>query len=654
MYPVNFCARWAVLPLLAGISLTSFAQQPRSLETVVVTATRSPEDPKAVAAGIDIIDSTAIQAMGALSVYEAIRWLAGVSAKSSTTGGSDLNLDLRGFGEAAGSNLVILVDGVRQNEGDSSGSRLSWLTMDSVQRIEILRGNAAVLHGEGATGGVINVVTSQGLDSAGARVMLGLGSQNSRQARASVSGSNDAWHWQLSAAAFDADQYRENFDRRERSGVARLSWDSAGTLFTALLGLQASEGGLPGGLTPSEAQTRPEKSFKLQDRGQDDSRNLLLGLEFDLADWRVALDASRRLSDVSSDYVSDGYKAQVSTASSRQSVRSWRSYQAAGLNMRTLLGVDLERWGSERLSQSSWGNTQAAIRQQSRAVYARQELATPDHRWRGFAGVRRTLAERAASGAQGGRIDPNNTSWELGLVYQLPQQGELYGRLGTSFRLPNADEFSCYVGFGTCFADTVSPLHPQTSRDLEIGWRQSGASGSRAVRLYRSVLRNELGLDASQFNNINYDPTQRQGVEAELKFKINSATELGAVLNLRRATFAEGIYAGKTVPLVSARTLTLQWMQQLGDRRSLSWMTQIQSAQRIAGDLDNSCTQQIGGFGVSRFRYAHPLGDWHWAFTVDNVFDRRYHNYRTRCSPTVRSVYPQVGRTVLLTTQRNF
>jgi iron complex outermembrane receptor protein len=83
-------------------------------------------------------------------------------------------------------------------------------------------------------------------------------------------------------------------------------------------------------------------------------------------------------------------------------------------------------------------------------------------------------------------------------------------------------------------------------------------------------------------------------------------------------------------------------------------MTQIQSSQRIAGDLDNTCTDRLGGFGQSRVRYAHQLGDWQWALTVNNVLDRQYVNYRTRCDATKRSVYPEAGRTWLLTTQRQF
>ncbi len=648
-------ARSLVLGFALSFSFGVVWAQPATvLEEVVVTATRVPQSSGALAAGVTVIDAAAIRAMGATSVNEAIRWLAGVPGRTSTSGGSDQSLDLRGFGETAESNLVVLVDGVRQNEGDSGGTSLSWLPIESVQRIEILRGSAAVLYGDGATGGVINVLTGGSMAKPGAQAQLGLGSDSLRQAKAQLSGAAQDWRWQLSASALDGNSYRENFDRSERNGVARVSWDSEGLSLTARLGLASSRGGLPGGLTPAEARATPSKSFKLLDRGEQESANLLLDAQFNLADWRMAIDLSQRQSDTFSNYVSDGYLANVAITSARQSVRSWRDYSALGTDMRTQLGIDLETWDAERVNKADWGNSQVKVRQRSQAVYLRQEAAWPAQGWRGSAGVRRTLAERSVTGAQAGRIEPDNTSWELGVVRTIAKAGEAYGRLSTSFRLPNADEFSCYVGYGGCTNSSVSILKPQTSRDLELGWRQSDAQGLRAVRLYRSNVRQEIGLDASQFNNVNYDPTRRQGIESELKWKLGKASELGAVLNLRSARFVEGTYSGRTVPLVSAQTLTVTVRHQLDGQQTLSWATQMQSAQRIAGDLDNSCTDRIASYSVSRARYAYAEGAWEWALTVNNVFDKQYYNYRTRCDASKRSVYPEVGRSWLVTAQRAF
>ncbi len=647
-------ARWASLPLLLSFGSLSLAQEVPQAEPVVVTATRWPVDPKSVAAGVTVIDAEALRSVGAQTVYEAIRWLAGVPSRVNTGGGADQALDLRGFGETAGSNVVVLVDGVRQNEGDLSGSDLSWLDVGSVQRVEILRGSASVLHGEGATGGVINVVTTQGQDAPGARVGAGVGSNGTLFSRASLSGGQGPWFWQFGGSAYDSDQHRVNFHRHDRNGLVNLGWQDGATLLSARLGVQSSSSGLPGGLTPAEAQQTPSASFKPQDRGTQDAQNLLLSAEFDAADWRVALDLNRRVSDVFSDYVVDDYRSTVDIAASRQSVRGWRQYVLGGFSQRTLLGADAEQWDSSRLSDSAWGASATQVRQRSTAAYVRQEMGPSNQNWRLFGGLRRTLAERSASGTQAGRINPTNTSWEVGSLYQVQPEAEVYWRAASSFRLPNVDEFSCYVGFGSCTPSSVSLLLPQTSKDLEVGWRKKAGSGAHAVRVYQSKLHNEVGLDATQFNNINYDPTLRRGIEAETRWKVASGIEVGAVLGLRDAVFDEGQFEGNSVPLVSARTLTLQWQQDLGSTRTFTWLTQLQSSQRVAGDLNNTCADRIGGFGVTRWRYAQTAAGWDWALNLNNVFDRQYYNYRTRCNAALRSVYPEAGRTWLMTTQRKF
>ncbi len=647
-------ARRASLPLLLSLGSLSMAQEAPTADPVVVTATRLPQDPKSVAAGVTVIDAAALRSVGAQTVYEAIRWLAGVPSRVNTGGGSDQALDLRGFGETAGSNVVILVDGVRQNEGDLSGSDLSWLDVYSVQRVEILRGSASVLHGEGATGGVINVVTHQGADAPGVRVGAGVGSNGTLFSRASVAGGQGPWFWQLGGSAHDSDQHRVNFHRNERNGLLNLGWQEGTTLLSARLGVQSSSSGLPGGLTPAEAQQSPTASFKPQDRGTQDARNVLLSAEFDVSDWRVALDLNRRVSDVFSDYVVDDYRSTVDISASRQSVRAWRRYVQGGFSQRTLVGADAEQWDSTRVGETAWGNSLTHVRQRSTAAYVRQEAGPMNQSWHLFGGLRRTLAERSASGSQGGRIEPTNTSWELGSVHPIQPGAEVYWRAASSFRLPNVDEFSCYIGYAGCTSNTVSLLLPQTSKDLEVGWRKKTSVMSYATRAYQSKLRNEVGLDATQFNNINYDPTMRRGIEAEARWKVSPSSELGAVFGLREAIFDEGQFAGNQVPLVSGRTLTLHWQQDLGDTRKFTWVTQLQSSQWVAGDLNNTCADSIGGFGVTRWRYAQTAAGWDWALNLNNVFDRQYYNYRTRCNPTSRSVYPEAGRTWLMTTQRKF
>ena len=69
-------------------------------------------------------------------------------------------VDMRGFGATAGSNTLILINGRRLNDLDIAAVDLAAIPRDSIERVEITRGNSgAVLYGDGAVGGVINIVT---------------------------------------------------------------------------------------------------------------------------------------------------------------------------------------------------------------------------------------------------------------------------------------------------------------------------------------------------------------------------------------------------------------------------------------------------------------------------------------------------------------
>ena len=87
----------------------------------------------------------------------------------STSGGKNgagTSVDLRGFGATASSNTLVLLNGRRLNDIDLSGVDLSAIPRDSIERIEITRGNSgAVLYGDGAVGGVINIITKTGTGS---------------------------------------------------------------------------------------------------------------------------------------------------------------------------------------------------------------------------------------------------------------------------------------------------------------------------------------------------------------------------------------------------------------------------------------------------------------------------------------------------------
>ncbi|MFP2466817.1 TonB-dependent siderophore receptor [Pseudescherichia vulneris] len=141
-------------------------------ETMVVTAAQQ----NLQAPGVSTITADEIRKRPpARDVSEIIRTMPGVNLTGNSTSGQRGNnrqIDIRGMGPE---NTLILIDGkpvtsrnsVRlgwRGERDTRGDT-SWVPPEMIERIEVIRGPAAARYGNGAAGGVVNIITKKGSDA---------------------------------------------------------------------------------------------------------------------------------------------------------------------------------------------------------------------------------------------------------------------------------------------------------------------------------------------------------------------------------------------------------------------------------------------------------------------------------------------------------
>ena len=140
--------------------------------------------------------------------------------------GTQDTVDLRGFGAFAQSNVLILVNGRRYQDFDLQGFDFSSIPLNSIERIEITRGNSGtVLYGDGAIGGVINIVTKTTSASPFAgRVEGAVGSYGYQEGRFSASSTSGPWSASVFGNVATASGYRQNSELKQQNVIGNLNY----------------------------------------------------------------------------------------------------------------------------------------------------------------------------------------------------------------------------------------------------------------------------------------------------------------------------------------------------------------------------------------------------------------------------------------------
>lgn len=619
------CVSMAYLPYAS-------AAEEVQLNEVAVTANRFDENAATPRSNLRIISKQEIANSPAISIPDVLRMQAGVNVRSLYGNqGIDATVDMRGFGESATGNVLILLDGQRLNPVDGGSIQWASIPLQSLERIEVLTGGGTVLYGDRATGGVINLITNKSGKGA-ASLTATVGSYGYKAADGYVAGSNGDLYFNTFAHSADANGWRQNGDSNQwsLSGRAGLCTSDQDTFID--YAIYRSENGLPSSISSTAYRDRPRVARTPFDSQTKEGYRIRPGTNVKISD-SLEFAAEFAFSNMKTYFNNPSFSSTSDREADTYALTprfKW-AHGLAGLNSVSVLGYDYYRGKVNADYHGGYAN--GAAKQESNALYWHNDTTLSPHLSLNAGFRYQTTHQKADQDAYdpffmpaiAGNKTHYNDAYDLGLNYH-EEHWSVYAKTGSSFRVATTDELfgSDPITFQPLFFGNI--IKPQTARTFEVGTTFKQAEWDGRLALYRSNIHNEIGYDGNLGVNTNFDPTRHQGVEAELGWKPSATVQSKLSYTYTEATFTRGNYNGETIPLVPRNIARAQvnW-QSPGYGQYVAQINYV-GERRFSGDYTNTLNQ-MPSYTTVDLRANWDLKPVQLSLVAQNLTDKKYAPY---------------------------
>jgi len=624
--------------------LAQEAAAPTYLEEVVVTATRYEEEVSGVPSLVTVIAAEKIAESPAQTVPELLQ-AAGLHVNDITGNNRTFTVDLRGFGEGAALNTLVLVDGRRINQADLSGTDWNLIPLPQIERIEIIRGGrGAVLYGDNASDGVINIITKKGT----ARVTGGeitVGSYEGTRQSAFLRNGMRQGAYSISAAHFKAEGYRENSQTEGGDIGGNFEYHLGERAGVELSGsYHEDNAGLPGALRKSELAAGAARTDSLNPFDFADVQDYYLKTkgEFffspdDLA--KVDLSFRRRTFASFSSFSGGEFEADTSIETLAVSPQAIIKSQLGNAANSLTLGADFTHADEEIDNSSIFFGTASSnffeLDKKNAGCFIHDEISLLQ-RLSFSAGYRYDRAEFEYNTADNEAATKDEEAFNTGINYVFRPGSHVYVSFARSFRYPVLDEL-----FNFAQNRIVAGLEPQISDHLEGGVAlQLTSQLQGAINLFRLITEDEVFFDPIQYANKNMDgETQRKGVELSLAADFNFM-RAQAAYTYTRAKIEEGNFDGNHIPDVPEDQVSMGLLVPFGGGVTAA-LTGVYVCERpFASDFKNEFDDQKEYFLVNS-RLSYDLKPFELFLDLRNLLNEEYSAYGVLGSfPAEKAVYP--------------
>ena len=598
--------------VLCLFSLSSWANE---ADIVIEIDSRSPTpvnkaSPFSKVVTREDIAQSGYQSLGEVLAGSGILHISGASS-GYNAGGSP---DLRGFGERAAQNTLILFNGRPLNNATLEGPDLSTIPLNAISRVEILNASAGVLYGNGAVGGVVNIISDQTIKRDHTESKFKAGSFGTSEFSSSISRSLKAGgHLYVAASAGITDGYRDYTENTKSYGAISYSLPFLDGNMSFGLDQSRTDGYLSGVVADS-AVTADRKTFRTSSVQKKRSirQTIWTKLERALETGNTfQVDAGRRLSNQEGRYLGG--------ASIDQLLRV-NSFSPKFLGQTSLLSKSADYVVGMDLSQSQYLTGTSNVRtQEINSFFGRTKIVSGEQ-------LNTTLGARVTRDTNkllnGKKTDNEVVAVELGLEKLV--DGQIFSlRLDQNFRIATLDEQVTYPA--PSYTATDTPIAPQKGNSVELGWK----SGTTQTTVYYLENDEEIYYDPASFTNTTVDKTTRYGASFGTDVNVTRSIKASMSGSYIYAKFDDDAYDGSHVPSTSAYLGSLKLKKTISDQWSVDMLSRFQSAQYSINDWSNTYGRR-NAYSSTNLSVSHSGKLFSSKLTIGNLFGKEYDSYHLR------------------------
>ena len=479
----------------------------------VISSTRTEIPRGQDGSSVTVITGEQLRSSGRGLLHDALRGVPGLNVVRAGSPGQQTSVFIRG---AESRHTKVLLDGIPLND-PSSPSRafdFSNLTVDNIERVEVLRGPQSTLYGSDAIGGVINIITRRGEGPTKYRFSTLGGRYGTFRQSANVSGGTDRVYYSLGGSYVDSDGFTtaaprlgnsENDGYRNGNLSGRFGWlASDATDVDVVIRYTDAEAQIDGyqfpvGPVDDLLRKLKNETFAFRTQLRSESFDGLIEQKFGFSYAHF----NRR----------DTNAGFLGTPAFDGSTSKF-DWQANVLLYETEVLRSVLTSGLDYLDEGASSSTSAGQSLHATGFYVQQHLVLDD-RWSTVAGARWDRYSKAGR-ARTYRVTSRYSTDESGTSF--------HGSIGTGFRAPAINElFDPNLG--------NLDLKPERSFGWEVGVEQSLGSGDLVVDV--TYFRNDIdNLIVYQFDGTgpfgghlyNVDEALTAGVEVTANLRVSEAT----------------------------------------------------------------------------------------------------------------------------------